>query len=492
MPRKQTFKHKNGTYAVTVCDGNGRIQNKWNATQGRDEKYLKSGEPAYFNDVSVINDPYFEIKRADGGQRGDSIEWNEHITISKNGNVGIGILKATEKLDVDGNIKCDAITTDSLTLNGTTITSFDNINDTVATSTTSTTTSITSTSDHVPASDVYNIVKDAVVTLTILKGNSVYSGSAFFISSDGWLATASHNLLGSSRNDRAEKVLATITNYNGNDGTHKFVVCGAFYVDGAGDVGLIRVPNISGHTYLSFRDDDLDVGTRCFLVGNPKAVDMQSISEGVVRDPHYTDVDGDACTDNVLIDGAGYGGNSGSPIVDDKGQVIGIYTFGFSGTEALGGGPNITVAGPVLNWMMTNTQDYTAKRYLNIRWSVLSGADIIISFPSRTTFNAQGIVINSISTSSPLYSAGMREEDIILSIDGILIGAAVGQFTPTKATWLIKSNKTMAVEYFDYTANTIKIVNVDFNQNFDDIPSKDVPLAGNSTFLVENKIKDMV
>lgn len=489
MPRTQNFKHKNGTYMVTICDGNGRIQNKWNSTRGRDEKYLKSNEPAYFNDVSVINDPYFEIKRADGGSRGQSIEWNNHLTIRQNGNVGIGISKATEKLDVDGNVKCNAVTTDSLTLNGTTITSFDDITSTTESASISTSTD--TSSNYVPASDVYDIVKDAVVTLTIKKGNSIYSGSAFFISDDGWLATASHNLLGSSRNDRADKIIATITNYNGNDGSHKFVVCGTFYVDGAGDVGLIRVPDISGHAYLSFRDDDLDVGARCFLVGNPKAVDMQSIAEGVVRDPHYTDVDGDACTDNILIDGAGYAGNSGSPIVDDEGKAVGIYTFGYSGTEALGGGPNITVAGPVLNWMMANTQDYTAKRYMNIRWSVLSGADIMTSFSNRTTFNAQGVLIKSISTSSPLYSAGLRTDDIILSIDGIKIGAAVGQFTPTKATWLVKNNKTMSVVYFDYTANTIKTVNVTFNKNFDDNPSRDVPLAGNSTFLVENKIKDI-
>lgn len=83
-------------YIISVQDGNGRIQHKWNATCGIGERFLVGGEDAFFMDINTNvgndNEAYFEIKHANGALSalGDPIVWNSHFSIAQGGNVGIG------------------------------------------------------------------------------------------------------------------------------------------------------------------------------------------------------------------------------------------------------------------------------------------------------------------------------------------------------------------------------------------------------------------
>ncbi len=93
-------------YIVSVQDGNGRIQHKWNATIGTNEKYIVSGEDAAFIDLNATagdnNTPWIEFKHADGANAvaGDAIPWNTHLIINQGGEVGINELSPDDMLHV--------------------------------------------------------------------------------------------------------------------------------------------------------------------------------------------------------------------------------------------------------------------------------------------------------------------------------------------------------------------------------------------------------
>ena len=90
-------------YLTQLQDGTGRVNNYWNSTKNPN-KYLISNEPAFNLNFGIVTDPYFKIKYAPRGIKGQSINWNSHLVIKQNGNIGIGKSYPDCKLDVDGEV----------------------------------------------------------------------------------------------------------------------------------------------------------------------------------------------------------------------------------------------------------------------------------------------------------------------------------------------------------------------------------------------------
>ena len=97
-------------YNISVQDGNGRVQHKWNATHGVSEKFIVGGEDAFFIDLTGTaddNTPWIEFKHADGDSAiaGDAISWNTQMIINQGGRVGINELLPDDRLHItDGGL----------------------------------------------------------------------------------------------------------------------------------------------------------------------------------------------------------------------------------------------------------------------------------------------------------------------------------------------------------------------------------------------------
>jgi hypothetical protein len=93
-------------YLVSVQDGNGRVQHKWNATYGTSETFVKGNEDAAFIDINGDaadnNTAWIEFKHADGAfaVAGDAISWNTHLMINQGGEVGINETSPDDMLHV--------------------------------------------------------------------------------------------------------------------------------------------------------------------------------------------------------------------------------------------------------------------------------------------------------------------------------------------------------------------------------------------------------
>ena len=93
-------------YIVSVQDGNGRVQHKWNASYGVNETFIKGAEDAFFIDIDASsptdNDPWIKFKHADGATAvaGDAISWNTQMIINQGGEVGINEVSPDDMLHV--------------------------------------------------------------------------------------------------------------------------------------------------------------------------------------------------------------------------------------------------------------------------------------------------------------------------------------------------------------------------------------------------------
>lgn len=93
-------------YIVSVQDGNGRIQHKWNATHGTGETFIVGAEDAATINLKVDanndNDAWIEFKHANGASSaaGDPINWNTQMIINQGGEVGINETSPDDMLHV--------------------------------------------------------------------------------------------------------------------------------------------------------------------------------------------------------------------------------------------------------------------------------------------------------------------------------------------------------------------------------------------------------
>lgn len=105
------------------------------------------------------------------------------------------------------------------------------------------------------------------------------------------------------------------------------------HLDADRDLALISVPSLHGEPLAFFDLGTLKAGSECVVIGSPLGLD-QSVSRGIVSNPDRRA----GGVRLIQIDAPVNPGNSGGPIMDSEGQVIGIVTLKLRGTEGMGFG----------------------------------------------------------------------------------------------------------------------------------------------------------
>lgn len=155
------------------------------------------------------------------------------------------------------------------------------------------------------------------------EAHSVWSGSAFFINAEGYLATANHVVQGGTG--------------------FKVYYRGAYYpahvviTDTEHDVAIVKT-DIVPDSYLSLTKDETNKGN-IGVYGFPLGTLVVTITQG--KASYGTGFS----EDTVSVDARGCHGNSGGPIIDDSGNAVGQYNWGIADNDpecfTEGGGPTI-------------------------------------------------------------------------------------------------------------------------------------------------------
>lgn len=249
-------------------------------------------------------------------------------------------------------------------------------------------------------------------------------GSGFIISPDGYILT-NHHVAGN-----ATKVVVTTT-----DGkTHDAEIIGS---DEISDVALLKI-NATNLPYLKFANsDDVIVGEWVIAFGNPFGLfDINSkptVTVGVVSNRgvnfYYEDrvLTGRRYTtryrvykDMIQTDAAISSGNSGGPLLNTLGEVIGVNTVIKSTAQTREGAGSIGIGFAIPINRVKKILDILASkgkvnRDFSIGMEVKKNDERIAKYFNLKS--SDGIVVTSVRHNSPAMAAGIEPGDIILKIN---------------------------------------------------------------------------
>ena len=268
---------------------------------------------------------------------------------------------------------------------------------------------------EVYASNVNSVVSINVSATTNYFGQTssqASCGSGFFITDDGYVLTNYHVISTAHQYGYSVSVLT----YDGT--TYQATIVG---VDEDNDIALLKI-DASGVTPVTFGDSDsMAVGDTVYAVGNPLGELEFTMTSGMISalDRTITTSDGtDSGINMFQIDAAVNAGNSGGPVYNTSGQVIGIVTakYSSSGVEGLGFAIPVNDAVAIANDLMKNGT-VTDRAQLGITLQAIpSSAAQYYNMPD-------GAYVNSVNSGSCAEKAGLKAGDIITAIDDTTVSS---------------------------------------------------------------------
>lgn len=238
------------------------------------------------------------------------------------------------------------------------------------------------------------------------------SGSGVIISSDGYIVTNNHVV------DSAESLEVILA----DGSTLPAELVG---VDPFADLAVVKIDSPVPAVAQWGNSDSLQPGETVIAIGSPLGDFKNTVTAGVVSATGRT-IDTSAgyqMEDLIQTDAAINSGNSGGPLVNLAGQIVGINTLVVRGdgmgtdvAEGLGFAISSNTARAVAEQLITT--GYVARPYLGIRWQAVTASLAAANqLPVET-----GIVLSEVPADSPAGQAGLRRGDIITAIDAQSIG----------------------------------------------------------------------
>lgn len=263
--------------------------------------------------------------------------------------------------------------------------------------------------------DVYEQYVNAVVaisnegTTTNMFGQvseTASSGSGFIISEDGYIVTNNHVVAG------AQRLTVIMTNGEEYDAT----VIGA---DAENDVALIKI-DAEGLPTVSIGDSDsIEVGQQVCAIGNPLGELTNTLTVGYVSALDREINENGTPINMFQTDCAINSGNSGGPIFDMHGNVVGITTAKYSsrGNSYAASIEGIGFCIPI-NDAMDIVSDLLEYGYVKGRPSLGITCQAISSTVTQYYNFPTGIYVNSVQPGTAADQAGIQDGDIITAVDG--------------------------------------------------------------------------
>ena len=181
------------------------------------------------------------------------------------------------------------------------------------------------------SNDFSGIISQSLKGVVTIK-TDVAQGSGFFVSNDGYIVTNAHVITGASE-------IKAMT-YDGN--VHDVTLIGE---DTNIDVALLKI--VGKYQRLPIGDSDkISIGDRVVALGNPLGLSFTA-TEGIVSSKDRLGMNN--LPDYIQSDVSLNPGNSGGPLINSEGQVIGINNFKISGAENIGFALEINKAMDAIN-----------------------------------------------------------------------------------------------------------------------------------------------
>ena len=232
------------------------------------------------------------------------------------------------------------------------------------------------------------------------------SGSGFIISEDGYIITNNHVVEG------AQMLTVTMTNGEEYDAT----VIGA---DAENDVALIKIDATGLPTVAIGSGETIEVGQQVCAIGNPLGELTNTLTVGYVSALDREINENGTPINMFQTDCAINAGNSGGPIFDMHGNVIGITTAKYSSSGSLyeASIEGIGFCVPIDD-AMDIVSDLLEYGYVKGRPSLGIACQAISSTVTQYYHLPTGVYVYTVEEGSAADKAGLQDGDIITAVDG--------------------------------------------------------------------------
>ena len=307
--------------------------------------------------------------------------------------------------------------------------------------------------------DVVSKVSDSVVSIvTSTTGRDYYgrtyesgaAGTGVIVSSDGYILTNKH-VAGDAKT-------ITVVLHDGTTYNNARLVA----VDPLNDIAFIKVDDVSDLKAASLGDSKtITAGQQVVAIGNALGQYQNSVTSGIIsgtgRSLTATDGSGtmsERLSDMIQTDAAINSGNSGGPLINAAGEVIGINTATSASGENVGFAIPIASVKGMLSQLIESGK--AERAYVGV-YSVDITPDYAKenNLPVTTgTYIYSSQAYSAILSGSPAAKAGLHDKDIITAVNGVKIGAAgslstlIGEYKPGDIVSLtvIRDGKEMGIK----------------------------------------------
>jgi serine protease Do len=226
-------------------------------------------------------------------------------------------------------------------------------------------------------------------------------GSGSIISKDGYILT-NHHVVG-----EADRILVKL--YDGKEINAKLVG-----TDPESDISVIKIDG-NGYDFLSMGNSkELLVGESVIAVGNPFGL-TQTVTYGIVSAKGRTNVGINEYENFIQTDAAINPGNSGGPLVNLRGEIIGVNSAIFTRS---GGYQGIGFAVPI-NMARLVMEDLIEKGSVSRGWLGVGIQDINQDLAQAFKLDdTSGSLITGVMKNTPADVAGLKRGDVVIEING--------------------------------------------------------------------------
>ena len=264
-------------------------------------------------------------------------------------------------------------------------------------------------SEALSATEAYNKVAPAAVvvsTKSVTQGYFMHTqevegiGSGFIINEEGYILTNYHVIQG------AQEISVTLS----NDVTTTAQVVN---YDENQDVAMIKITDESVEIPATVElgdSDALQPGEEVIAIGTPLSTELSStVTKGIISATSRSVAVESGVTMNLIqTDAAINAGNSGGPLVNTKGEVVGINSSKISGEAVEGIGFSIPIND------IKDKIESLSKPILNLGISVRTIDEAL----SKQLNMEQGLYVVEVTEFSSAEKAGLKAGDIIVKADG--------------------------------------------------------------------------
>ena len=285
-----------------------------------------------------------------------------------------------------------------------------------------TTNSVKGTSSQIVVSNekgtnVYQAVSEKAkpsvvgITTTTLSSDNMFSmptestgvGTGIIVDSNGYILTNSHVI----SDGQAKTVNVLFSDGSTIDGE-------VYWYDSQLDLAIVKV-NKTGLTAAELGDSDkVQIGDISVAIGNPYGLDLAgTVTQGIISGLDRTiSTSETTMTGLIQTDASINSGNSGGPLLNSSGQVIGINTAKASEGEGLGFAIPINTAKPIIESIIQKGS--YEKVTLGIKGT---DASKYAQYSKQQLSTDEGVYVAEVVSGSAADSAGIKSGDIITKID---------------------------------------------------------------------------